>query len=531
MLKETAVVKKKGQQHVSATTPTSQPRSIITYNPSRRDLLFGGIALLLAPAAKAFARSLQTRSFDVAVIGAGTAGIPTALFCARRGARVLLIEKSATLGGTLHWSTGQVAAAGTVFQARLGIEDTPELHYSDCMRINGGTSDPALTRLAVENAGRSLNWLVAHGYEVMDGHPVTGIGHDHYETRRYQQGIRSGLSILEVYLPALRKEISSGQITLALQTEAVELMQRTSGGPVTGVLLRTAEGELQDALASNTVITTGGCASNARLFEELHGVPLYANAAYPTAKGEGLLLGLAAGGWLRGGEKFTCLPGMVPREHRYPTTMYATAPLNPNLRQPWEILVNAKGQRFVREDHESVTDIEHAITAQPGQRHWAIYDQAILDAGPPLIPGWSRRKLAAEYQVHPMFQRADSIDLLGLRAGLNAVELSKAIAGYNQSIENGEPDVFGRKHRPLPIAKPPFYSVEMQGWTVLSFAGLAVNNELQVTRPDGKAIPGLYAAGEVLGAGATSGSAYTNGMMVTPAITFAQLLGEKILPL
>lgn len=444
---------------------------------------------------------------------------------------MLLIEKSATLGGSLHWSTGQVAAAGTVFQIRLGIEDTAERHYRDCMRINGGTSDPVLTRLAVENAGRSLNWLAAHGFEVMDGHPVTGIGHDHYEIRRYQQGIKSGLSILDAYLPSLRKELASGQITLALQTEVVELMQRASGAPVTGVLLRTAKGELREALASSTVITTGGCASNARLFEELHGVPLYANAAYPTARGEGLLLGLAAGGWLRGGNKFTCLPGMIPREHRYPTTMYATAPLNPNLRLPWEVLVNSRGHRFVREDHPSVTHIEHAITTQPGQRHWAIYDQAILDASPPIIPDWSKEKLQTEHQNHRMFQQADNVGLLGLRAGLNPAELAKTIAAYNQYIETGAQDSFGRKHRPLPIAKPPFYSVEMQGWTVLSFAGLAVNAELRVIQPDGKPIPGLYAAGEVLGAGATSGSAYTNGMMVTPAITFAQLLGEKILPL
>ena len=40
-----------------------------------------------------------------------------------------------------------------------------------------------------------------------------------------------------------------------------------------------------------------------------------------------------------------------------------------------------------------------------------------------------------------------------------------------------------------------------------------------------------YAAGEVIGAGTTLGNAYVNGMLVTPAITFGRLLGERILPL
>ena len=108
---ERAVVKRKEQKHGPATIPTNPLRSIRTYSPSRRDLPLSAGALLLAPAGKAFTRRRQAGTFDVPVIGAGTAGIPTTFLCARRGARVLLIDKATTLGGSLHWSTGQVAAA------------------------------------------------------------------------------------------------------------------------------------------------------------------------------------------------------------------------------------------------------------------------------------------------------------------------------------------------------------------------------------------------------------------------------------
>ena len=143
------------------------------------------------------ARADLSAHYDVIVIGGGTAGIPCALFAAQNGARVLLIEKSPALGGTLFWSTGQIAGAGTIFQRELGIQDSPDAHFDDCMRINEHTADPELTRLTVDHAGETINWLAANGFEVMAGHPVTGIGHDHFTTRRYQQGVRS-LSLIHI---------------------------------------------------------------------------------------------------------------------------------------------------------------------------------------------------------------------------------------------------------------------------------------------------------------------------------------------
>jgi fumarate reductase flavoprotein subunit len=100
---------------------------------------------------------------------------------------------------------------------------------------------------------------------------------------------------------------------------------------------------------------------------------------------------------------------------------------------------------------------------------------------------------------------------------------------YNYGVHTGN-DPLGRQHRPLPIAKPPYYAIRTQATSVTSAAGLAVDGSLRALRADGTPIPGLYVAGELLGAGSLQGKAYSGGMMVTPTLTFARLLGSSILP-
>jgi len=56
-----------------------------------------------------------------------------------------------------------------------------------------------------------------------------------------------------------------------------------------------------------------------------------------------------------------------------------------------------------------------------------------------------------------------------------------------------------------------------------------VDSGLRVLGKGGKPIKNLYAAGEVLGFGRTSGDAFVGGLSLTPALAFGKLLGEKLL--
>ena len=129
---------------------------------------------------------------------------------------------------------------------------------------------------------------------------------------------------------------------------------------------------------------------------------------------------------------------------------------------------------------------------------------------------------------HPSFVRADSLTALAMAAGVSADRLVATVRAYNDGVATGK-DPLGRRHLPLPIDRAPFYAVRHHGVTIVSFAGLAVDDDLRVLDRTGKPIPHLYAAGEILGFAAFSGSAFAGGMSVTPALSFGRLLGQRIL--
>ncbi len=497
---------------------------------SKRQFLISSAAAIAATTLPfATRQALAQAQWDLIVVGAGTTGLPAALFAAQRGARVLVIEKSHRIGGTLDRSGARMVAAGTKLQKQKGIDDSPDLHFEDIMQKSKGTVNQGLARLCVDNAADTINWLMDRNWDVDPSHPViTGSGHEPDSRPRYIWGDEAGLSVLKVLNPELAPYVASGQIRYLTRTDAVELIQN-SNGAVTGVVAQDASGRKTDYRGRYVAITSGGCHANPKMFEEVHDVPLYGRRAYPFNQGGGITMGVAAGGYITGKEKYLSSFGQILTDFNFPSPASGFASVQPERRQPWEMFVNVHGQRFVREDHPSVDHREHALTEQPGHRYWIIFDQEIYDTAPPLIPSWSEEQVAMAFRRHHYFAKGETLGELAEWAAIDADGLMASVESYNRAQAAGNDKDYGREHMPLPIAKPPFYAVRMQGTTLLSWAGLAVDNQLRVIDQDDRAIPNLYAAGEVIGAGATCGNAVINGMMVTPAVTFGRLIGQRIL--
>jgi len=498
---------------------------------SKRDFL-KATATTLALASLPFTarKALADDEWDVIVIGGGSAGLPAAIFAAERGAKVLIIEGSHRIGGTLDRSSGQLSAAGSALQKSKGIKDTPQDHFDDVMRISRNTANPDMVRVAVDNAADTVDWLQSIGWTALPEHPVKGQGHEDYLIARYQWGPEGGMTVYRALEPVVLKLLKEKKVSVLMQTQAADLMM-DSEGAVVGVVAEGPDGKRLNYRSRNVVITSGGAGGDPDMFQELNGAPLYIRMAYPYNKGGGVKLAQSAGGYVRGQEHYLCNDGGVLLDTNYPSPQLAAAITNEEQRKPWEIFVNERGERYTKEADPSVDNREHALRRQPGHRYWAIFDDAILDQAPPFLRGWTSEQIRTGFGKHHMFFKAESLADLAKWSGVDEAGLAKSVASYNDAQSSGHDAEFGREHMPLPISKAPYYAIQLQGYSILVFGGVAVDPSYRVIRKDGSPIPNLYAAGEVLGKAAYTGSAYVGGMSLTPALTAGRLLGQKIMDL
>ena len=266
--------------------------------------------------------------------------------------------------------------------------------------------------------------------------------------------------------------------------------------------------------------------------------------AIEQSQGTGIKIALEAGAELWGTDDF--MPTFAGVQSLDEPKTYALATVTtPQVRRPWEIYVTRAGRRFVAEDNPSVDEREHALRRLPDLTFWAIYDAVIARDAPPFFvdvdsthlddsgsgavtrPG-ERFEKAFDVPDLDGFVRADTLKELAEITGIDAVGLSSSVDEYNAAVASGS-DPLGRTHMPRALATPPYYAVRHHGIAVVSFAGLAIDEQLRVLAKDGKPVPNLYAAGEILGKSLLSGRSFVGGMSLLPAITFARIIGQSSL--
>ncbi len=472
-----------------------------------------------------------------------------AICAAEHGARnILVVEKSDRVGGTLHLSSAHLSAAGTQRQKQRGIEDSPEAHYADIMRITGNTADPVLTRLAVEEAAQTVEWLESLGFPLDDSTPKIVYGHVPYSTPRtvFAPVAEGGTLLLSVLMPLWDKHVRSGTITLRLAHTLREILRDPHTGAINGVVCEQRSGEMVVLNSQNVVIASGGYANNSSFFRTVmpKNAPRLRSAAAETSLGEGIVAAMKIGAQFRNAEHHIISIGGIEFEPKSGRVDYwkAWAGVFSSVhRTVREIYVNAEGKRFLNEDEPNADTRERAVMAQPDWQFWILFDDAALEAsyqeGTPLVRQWESadtvRKLAEDGKF---LWKADSWAALATKAGLSAEHIAKTVNAFNLAAATGRTDEMGRSvvsatassTSSCALDTPPYYALLVHGCSLISFGGLAANAALQVLDATNTPIKGLYAIGEVLGAGATSGNAFCSGMLITPAISFGRILGKHL---
>jgi succinate dehydrogenase/fumarate reductase flavoprotein subunit len=100
--------------------------------------------------------------FDVVVVGSGGAAMTSALLAADGGAKVLVLEKDASLGGTTGVSGGVLWIPNNHHLAEAGLDDSREEGEAYIRRISDGRDlDPGLIDVFVDTAPEMLEYLEA----------------------------------------------------------------------------------------------------------------------------------------------------------------------------------------------------------------------------------------------------------------------------------------------------------------------------------------------------------------------------------
>jgi succinate dehydrogenase/fumarate reductase flavoprotein subunit len=432
----------------------------------------------------------------VVVAGGGLAGLTASLRAAELGARVALLEKGDDLGGSFVYSSGYV----------WSYNDLPTF------RREAPGGDPALQRLLLERLEPSLGWLERSGTPALTretGNPLTfGARFDPEET---------------VSALAGRVETAGGRVLLGT---ALDALVQNSEGRVTGARASSGAGE-QEHPADAVILASGGFAGNPELVRRyiIRGPGGMRLRAHPRSTGDGLLAALELGA-LTGagmdefyGRNLPAPPADFPPERFVEVSQ---------LYGRYAVAVNTNGERYADEGADwSETALTQATARQPGLRAWYVLDAAGLE-------GRVRERTASD-----MVETARSVGATVLQAASPedlADELARrsvpreaflrTLRDYNAAVAAGRPGELSppRTGPAEPVRVPPFVAVEVAPAITHTMGGLAVNEGCRVLRrPDGRPIPGLYAAGVEVGGVSTGG--YTSGLAA--ALVFGKTAAES----
>lgn len=481
----------------------------------------------------------QPSTADIVVIGAGSAGISTAVAAAEAGLTVDLVEKQDHVGGMLHIAGGEFSGAGTRRQRATGIEDDPDAHFADVLRLSYGRIDRELARRSVQHQGETVDWLDAAGFAFHPDCPALVYGHEVYDRPRTYWGEAYGLSVLDVLSRQLETHLASGRVRLHLGVTMRQL--HVEAGRVTGLDAEDENGA-RGFRAAAVVLATGGYDAapqvrNRFLPESCHGVLV---GCLDHATGDGLLAAEAVGAAVSQDGIFLPVTGLIPDPDRPGHALdyrEASVELAPALRTPYEIWVNQRGERFVAEDTPSPEERERALLRQPDNTMYVVFDSEAVRSAPVSLfqnPAgeWSPERFRSTCDDSPLVTRASTLSELSERMAVSSDALARTIADYNAEADRaataGHADRFGRRIFPTRLEKGPWYAVRTMAASLLSRDGLQVDVTLRVLDARGAAIPGLYAVGEVLGNNKFAGANYVGGMSITPALTLGRLLGADL---
>lgn len=474
------------------------------------------LALLLCGVSAAAA---ETQA-DLVIVGAGGAGLSAAIEAVAQGAEsVVVLEMTGKTGGSLNYTSGSMSAANTIIQKEDGIEDTVESYIADILKTGsdfGGKPSEELVREFCEEDTAVFDWLYENGLkdcvfstDAQGRRAVFAPEHALYSVPRTYKARAKDPSYKSAAHEVLDALIAAeDRISVVLNTKATELRANDKGQVLT-VVAEGPDGEAVYTAKKGVIVCTGGYSANGKLMAKyVENGDKYLAGGPASADGNGLLLMQKVGAALNE-DSMSAIPtfpmGLVNRDDPKTGVIAST--------YTWKaggIVVNQEGKRFCNETESNPSIREVALEEQPGAVQYDIFTDKILE---------DLRAAGGAYFYDAYFadetmrgahvkSEASSLEELAEKIGVPAENLVATVEAYNKAVEAGESDEFGRLYDGTTnsynlavnkIEGEKFYAIRLHALCVMTLGGITVSRDMQVLDEAGEAIPGLYAAGEVVG--------------------------------
>ena len=455
---------------------------------------------------------------DVVVVGGGNAALSAALAALEGGANVLVLEKAPEyLRGGNSYFTG-----GLFRFAYDGIEDVlsilPEMSedeksaidvgaypqrtfYDDVMRVTEGLSDAQLVQTLVSQSLPTMRWLKEQGVSWILAYGRQAFRRDgvlRFWGGLIVEAVGGGKGLSDSQFELVNRK--GGSISYGTKATALRTNRR---GEIVGLTVKDADG-LRDVDCESVVLACGGFEANAEMRTR------YLGAGWELAKvrgtqfntGDGIRMALDVGAQSYG--HWSGCHAVAWDLNAPPTGDRNIADLFQKHSYPFGIIVNVDGKRFVDEgaDFRNYTYAKYGreILFQPQRAAFQIFDQK------------TKGLLRDEYDIPQVSKvEANTIEDLADGLGIDRDGLVSTVGEFNDAVQQGDFDPTAldgkrtagveppKSNWALPIDTPPYLGYAVTCGITFTFGGLKIDSSGRALDTEDAPIPGLFAAGELVG--------------------------------
>ncbi len=447
--------------------------------------------------------------FDVAIVGGGGAGLSAAITAAMGGAKVVLLEKMAAVGGNTLVSMGGINVPGNDAQKVRNIEDSSELYFKDALAGGDGENDQELFKILAENALPTYEWLKDEiGVEFKEGELLHFGGHT-----VPRAAVFKGKYAVELISKLKKKALELG-VEIRTGVKADRLIMDENR--VAGIEALDSGKKVKFYTTRGVIFASGGFSGNIEMRKKYNPEldERYKTTNQSGITGDGHVMCEEIGA------------GFIHMSYiqTFPIADPSTGALSHvgGSRFDGAILVNKSGRRFV-EELERRDVVSQAILSQEGGVAYLVWAEE--------VEAVANRTTANKNEVERLKRNGlfteGALEDCAAAMEIDIAELKATLTRYNDFVRKGADEEFSRRGDLVNIEKGRFYIQTVAPAVHHTMGGVKVDTENRVLGRDGKIIEGLYAAGEIVGG--IHGTNRLGGNAITDILVFGKRTGENIM--